>query len=275
MQFFKIKSQLIYNEIFSFMKEKRKLEIIKYSKYLHQKLDILIPNYKEIFFLNKFSKYNNYSSVYNYWIQFNNTFRYENNEDLFQLFLTYLSKKKDLILNLTDINFNILIKSRYFNDNMNIELKNLDISPKELLIQENKFTHLSIKILREIFELFSSNGKMSKEQSIKFINTFNNQTQNNYNNNILFSYANDGFLLFENFLEYYFTLIQSNFTLVFENLIKFYNILEKNRKYDIDYLKSHFNKLERNIILSNFLQIINKKIQKLCINELIKYILIF
>ena len=43
-----IKSQYVLKDIFSFLSEKRKLEIIIYNKDLQEKLDINIENYKNI-----------------------------------------------------------------------------------------------------------------------------------------------------------------------------------------------------------------------------------
>ena len=46
-----IKSKYIFQELFSFITSKRKFKIIKYNSFLHNKLDLSIIDYKEIFFL--------------------------------------------------------------------------------------------------------------------------------------------------------------------------------------------------------------------------------
>ncbi len=45
----------------------------------------------------------------------------------------------------------------------------IDNIPKILLIKDNKLTNKTNKIFKEIYNLYSSNGKMSKSQSIQFL----------------------------------------------------------------------------------------------------------
>ena len=53
MEISKIKSPYSLNQLFSFVSDKRKFKIIKYNIYLNKKLDILIDDYKEMFFRKK------------------------------------------------------------------------------------------------------------------------------------------------------------------------------------------------------------------------------
>ena len=46
----------VLKDLLSYVKKKRKLKIIKYNKYLKQKLDISNNDYKELFFKNKLKK---------------------------------------------------------------------------------------------------------------------------------------------------------------------------------------------------------------------------
>ena len=84
----------------------------------------------------------------------------------------------------------------------------------------------------------------------------------------LFSYDidKDGYLLFEDFIQYYYDLIKSDIDIVWEDLnnLGYNNFLEKNEKYDLEYLQTHLNEFEETI-LSNYFKIINEKIKKICL----------
>ena len=86
-----------------------------------------------------------------------------------------LSNKKDFILSLSDKYFDVMINNSNYNDNTFVEIEEMKIDdiPKKLLIKDNKLTNKINKILEEIFDLYSSNGKMSKSQSIEFIKEIN------------------------------------------------------------------------------------------------------
>ena len=58
---------------------------------------------------------------------------------------------------------------------MEIDDLTKEILPKYLLIKENKLTDKTLIILKEIFDIFSINGKMDITQINEFItNTFKN-----------------------------------------------------------------------------------------------------
>ena len=48
----------VLRDLFSYIKNKRKLKIIKYNKFLKKKLDISNNVYEELFFKNKLKTYN-------------------------------------------------------------------------------------------------------------------------------------------------------------------------------------------------------------------------
>ena len=60
----------------------------------------------------------------------------------------------------------------------------IDNIPKIFLIKDNKLINKMIKTLKKIFNKFSSNEKMNKEQSLQFLNEINR----NDDNDELFSY---------------------------------------------------------------------------------------
>ncbi len=90
----------ILQDLLSYIKNKRKLKIIKYNKYLKKKLDISNNDYEELFFKNKLQKYN-YYYINTYWNQFQDDFKGIMNKDSYNLFLNILSKIK--IFNLIKI----------------------------------------------------------------------------------------------------------------------------------------------------------------------------
>ena len=278
MKLFKIKSSFIYQQLFSFVSVKKKLKIIKYNCYLNQKLNISSINYKEFFFQQKMKKYDNYSYICNYWIQFQNDFKNIIDKNSYQLFLNSLSTIDNFILKLTDKDFKLMIDNSYFKENIRIDLDEMYKIrfPNLILIKEDKLTDKIVKILKEIFDLFSINGKMSKEQSLELMKRIKRKNYN-YEINKLFSYDmdKDGFLLYEEFKKYYHDLIKNNLGLAWNyiNSLGYNNYLKKNKKNDLDYLQNHLNEFEESI-LSNFFQIINKNIKRiyLCSKVDIKYI---
>ena len=97
---------------------------------------------------------------------------------------------------------------------------------------------------------------MSKEQSLQFLHKINKDN----NINKLFSYDidNKGYLLFENFINYYYDLTKDNSNYLWNDLKKLgYNkLLDKNKEYDLD-LKNNLNEFEElNFPLNNFLKIV-------------------
>ena len=209
-----IKSKYIFQELFSFISSKRKFKIIKYNSFLHNKLDISIIDYKQVFFQFKIEEYN-YSNIYDYWIKFKNDFKNIIDENSYELFINCLSNKKDFILSLSDKYFDVMINNSNYKDNICVEIGKMNI-PRILLIKDNKLTNKINNIFKDIFDLYSSNGKMSKSQSIEFMK----EIKRDNNINKLFSYDidKDGYLLFEDFMKYYYDLIKSKIYFVWDDL---------------------------------------------------------
>ena len=165
----KIKSSYCLNELFSFISEQRKFKIIKYNIYLNKKLDLSIDDYKEFFFQKKINKYD-YVFINDYYIEFKNDLNDIIDDNSYNLFLNALSKKKDFILNIKDKDFKLMIENKYFKENPRFEIEEMDKInyPKLLLIKDNKLTNKAINTFKNIFNLFSINGKMNKQQSINY-----------------------------------------------------------------------------------------------------------
>ena len=112
MELLKIKPNVL-QELLTYIKNKRKLSIIKYNKYLQKKLDISNNYYEELFLKNKLQTYN-YFYINTYWNQFQNDFKGIINKDSYNLFLNILSKIKNFNLKLNDKDFNLLINNSYW-----------------------------------------------------------------------------------------------------------------------------------------------------------------
>ena len=261
MKISKIKSFYSLNELFSFVSDKRKFKIIKYNIYLNKKLDLSINDYKECFFQQKINKYD-YVFINNYYIEFKNDLNDIIDDNSYNLFLNALSKKKDFILNIKDKDFKLMIENKYFKENPRFEIEEINI-PRLLLIKDNKLTNKAINTFKNIFNLFSINGKMNKEQSINYFQTCY-EWDVNFKINELFVYDKDkdGFILFEDFIKYYYDLINQDLYEVWDNLEKlgYNNYLNEN--YDLDYLKNNKEEFEESIIF-NFFELTNLQVNKL------------
>ena len=137
-----------------------------------------------------------------------------------------------------------------------------------LLIKDNKLTNKAINTFENIFNLFSINGKMNKQQSINYFQNCGNDEEEweiDYRINELFVYDKDedGFILFQDFIKYYYDLINKDLNEVWNNLekLEYNNYLNEN--YDLDYLKNNKEEFEESIIFNNFIQLTNLKINKL------------
>ena len=105
MKLLKIKSKYILQELLSFLLKRRKIKIVKYNKYLINKLDITINDYKELFLSERIKKYD-FSYISTLWNEFQKDFKeiLSQEKDLYNLFLNILSKNEDFILKLSDSN---------------------------------------------------------------------------------------------------------------------------------------------------------------------------
>ncbi len=160
----------ILEEIFSFIPLKKKLQIIEVNKYLNNKLTILKLK-KRLYFKNKIKNYE-FDRVIKYYFQFKKDFGkiMKDENEIKDLLFYGLSQKENFYLKLDDNHFNKLIKNNYFQRNINIEIEHLtkEMIPRILLIKHNKFKQKTLKVLEQIFNLFSIEGKMSKTQILKF-----------------------------------------------------------------------------------------------------------
>ena len=262
MEISKIKSFYSLNELFSFISDKRKFKIIKYNIYLNKKLDLSIDDYKEFFFQKKINKYD-YVFINDYYIEFKNDLNDIIDDNSYNLFLNALSKKKDFILNIKDKDFKLMIENKYFKENPRFEIEEINY-PRLLLIKDNKLTNKAINTFENIFNLFSINGKMNKEQSINYFTNCGYGIWANYRINELFKYDKDkdGFILFEDFIKYYYDSINQDLDYVWEDLEKLGYNKYLNENYDLDYLKNNKEEFEESIIF-NFFELTNLQINKL------------
>ena len=157
-----------------------------------------------------------------------------------------------------------MIDNKNFKENIRIEIKEMRYNdlPRILLIKEDKLTNIAINTFKTIFTIFSTNGKMSKQQSIQFIQTIN---ENSDYVNKLFSYDSDkdGFLKFEDFIKYYYNLIKSDLNFVWNNLKKlgYDKFLNENNLENVEF---NINELKEKYV--NFFKIINANKISLCYN---------
>ena len=118
--------------------------------------------------------------------------------------MNILSKKKDFILNIKDQDFKLMIENKYFKENPRFEIEEINY-PRLLLIKDNKLTNKAINTFKNIFNLFSINGKMNEEQSTNyFANCGYDEWRIDYRIDELFLYDKDkdGFILFEDFIDF-------------------------------------------------------------------------
>ena len=136
-----IHSKYLIQELFSFIKENKKLKIIKYNLFLLNKLDLSINDYKISFYQTIIENYD------------------------------CLSKNQNFNLRLLDEYFNLMINNLYFKKNIRINIDDLieENIPKILLIKDNKLTNKVIKTFKDIFNLFSIDNKMNKNQYAKLV----------------------------------------------------------------------------------------------------------
>ena len=174
-----IHSKYLIQELFSFIKENKKLKIIKYNLFLLNKLDLSINDYKISFYQTIIENYD-CLSIKNYYQEFKKDFNSINDEELKELLLNCLSKNQNFNLRLLDEYFNLMINNLYFKNNIRINIDDLieENIPKILLIKDNKLTNKVIKTFKDIFNLFSINNKMNKIQCAFFMSSIIKEEEN-------------------------------------------------------------------------------------------------
>ena len=109
-----------------------------------------------------------------------------------------------------------MIENKYFKENPRFEIEEINY-PRLLLIKDNKLTNKAINTFENIFNLFSINGKMNKEQSINYF-TNCGYDESEINKLFLYDKDKDGFILFEDFIKYYYDLINKDLNKIWRNL---------------------------------------------------------
>ncbi len=100
------------------------------------------------------------------------------------------------------------MKIKYFKENPLFEIEEINY-PRLLLIKDNKLTNKAINTFKKIFDLFSKNGEMKREQSINYFqNCGYDESEINKRIDDLFLYDKDkdGLILFEVFIKFYYDL---------------------------------------------------------------------
>ena len=138
-------------ELFSFIPTIKQFKIIQNNKCLNNKLNILDFN-KKMYFKNKIKNYQ-FDTIIKYFNQFKKDFgkMIKNEREIIDLFFYELSEKGNFYLKICDNNFNKVIQSIYFKDNLNIEIEYLikEMIPKILLVKYNRFTKKTIEVFKD------------------------------------------------------------------------------------------------------------------------------
>jgi len=273
----KIHGKYLLQELFTYISENKKLKLIRNNKHFIKKLDITIDDFKINYFHKKIKEYDDDILLYinDYYIEFCKDFSsiIENKEELRTLFFNSLSKNNNFDLNILDEDFDYIFKNQYFKKKIRINIEGLSIdlfkNIKLLLIKNNKLTDKAIKIFKDIFILFSTNGRMNKIQYTQFVNFMMNiQIDENckYIKNFFSKYDldNDGLLSFVEFSNFYLHSIKNKIDTVWKHLyfLGYNNLLEKNNKIDYSYILNHQEEFEISTY-TNIMKISKEKIYKL------------
>ncbi len=283
----RIHSKYILQELFSFISEKRKFKLIKYSNSLKKKLDLSIDDFLKFYVKNKIEKYD-FIYVSNYLEKFKNDFNHIINKK--DLIINGISRNINFDLKLVDDNFNIIINDSYFENNVRINLDDLFFFniPRMIIIKNHRFTEKALKTFKDIFLSFSSYEKMNKNQLqtffFKFLPINNSITELEINDWMLKYDSNrDGKLTFEDFIKLiYEELILLQPKIIWRSLYKlgYNNLLDKKKEIDLDYLINNIDEFGKcnKYIICNFGQISKKNIYKLSLfknihDDYIKYLI--
>ena len=271
----KIHSKYLYQELFSFISENKKLKLIQNNSYIIKKLDLSIYDYKIFLFQKKIKKYD-YFNINDYYDEFSKDLNsiIENKEELDNLFYNCLSKSDNFDLNIFDEKFDLMINNPYFKKKIRISMEGInnifqDNIPKLLLIKNNQLTDKAIKVFKDIFKIFSTNGRMNKIQGIGFINSMldiENNIIDQYINNLfsLYDIDNDELLSFEDLQNFYLDSIKNDIDNVWKYLysLGYNNLLENTKEIDYNYFFNHPEEFEPGPYL-NLMKISKEKIYKL------------
>ena len=259
-----IHSKYVIQELFSFISIKQMFKLVRNNLFLIKKLDLSIKDIKTYFFQKKME---NYNSIYinEYYEEFKKDFNsiIQNENELKELFDNSLSKNKNFELNLFDTDFNSVFNNSYFRQKIKINLDDLNQERiLKILIEDNKLSDIAIKIIKNIFNIFSIDGKMNKTQYALYLSYILKKEVNENDRiveKIFFKYSRNrnGLLTFEEFCEFNLNLIKykiddfKDYNLIINNLLEY--ILNNIEEFDIN----------SNNIFSNLNKISKQKIYKL------------
>ena len=209
-----IHSKYVIQELFSFISKKQMFKLVKNNSFLIKKLDLSTKDIKTYFFQKKMENYD-YIYINEYYEEFKKDFNsiIQNENELKELFDNSLSKNKNFELNLFDTDFNSVFNNSYFRQKSKINLDDLNQEILKILIEDNKLSDIAIKIIKNIFNIFSIDEKMNKTQyALYFSNILKKEVNENDSvvENIFLEYNRNrnGLLIFEEFCEFNLDLIQ-------------------------------------------------------------------
>ena len=142
-------------------------KLVKNNSFLIKKLDLSTKDIKTFFFQKKMENYD-YIYINEYYEEFKKDFNsiIQNENELKELFYNSLSKNQNFELNLFDTDFNSIFNNSYFKQKIKINLD--DLNQKrilKILIEDNKLSDIAIKIIKNIFNIFSIDGTMNKNSA--------------------------------------------------------------------------------------------------------------
>ena len=237
-----IHSKYVIQELFSFISIKQMFKLVKNNSFLIKKLDLSTKDIKTYFFQKKMENYD-YIYINEYYEEFKKDFNsiIQNENELKEFFYTSLSKNKIFELNLDDKDFNLMFNNPCFKQNIRINLYDLNQERVlKILIEDNKLSDIAIKIIKNIFNIFSIDGEMNKAQYALYLSNIliNEVNENDSEVEEIFLEYNrnrNGLLTFEEFCEFNLDLIQHRFYYLKDynsNLLEY--ILNNIEEFDIN-----------------------------------------
>ena len=258
-----IHSKYIIQEIFSFISEKIKFKLIKNNLFLINKLDLSIKDFKIYFFQKKLEKYY-YVYIKQYYEKFKkiyNSFIQKEDDELKELFYKSLSKNKNFELNLIDEDFNLIFNNSYFKKYIRINLDELnEINISKVLQTDNKLIDFGIKMNKNIFKNFSTDGIMNKMQFAQYLKDifYIKINENEIDDIFRYNINRTVLLSFKGFCDIYFSIIQNKIYRFKDYYSLIYNILLKQIINNIEEFD-----INSNNIFSNLNKISKQSIYKL------------
>ena len=150
----KIHSKYLIPDLFSFIKEKKKLKLSKNNSFLNKHLNLSEKEYKTFFFKKKIENYNFYY-IKDYYPKFKSDFKsiIKNEEELKELILNCLSQNENFELKISDENFNMILNNLYFQEKIRINFECLKENNSFKLLTKNEEKVLENFFEKEIYDL--------------------------------------------------------------------------------------------------------------------------